>query len=190
MRRRTHGFTLIELLVVVAVIAILAAIAVPNFLEAQARSKVSRVKADFRASATALEAYRVDTNSYPYDYGTDEARSWAALTTPVAYLTSIATDVFLGANHYAFTGQRMAFAYLNPESIPGWGGPAQAYNLFYAVVSPGPNNRFEWADAAPAYSWVHVVNPVAAIGPAMLYDPTNGTVTAGDIVRTNVRMWN
>lgn len=59
------GFTLIELLIVVAIIAILAAIAVPNFLEAQVRAKVSRVKADQRSLATALESYYVDTNSYP-----------------------------------------------------------------------------------------------------------------------------
>ena len=59
------GFTLIELLIVVAIIAILAAIAVPNFLEAQVRSKVSRVKNDQRSYATGLEAYFVDNNLYP-----------------------------------------------------------------------------------------------------------------------------
>ncbi|MDK2970604.1 MAG: type pilus assembly protein PilA [Candidatus Sumerlaeota bacterium] len=59
------AFTLIELLIVVAIIAILAAIAVPNFLEAQVRSKVSRAKSDMRTTATALEAYAVDYNSYP-----------------------------------------------------------------------------------------------------------------------------
>src|SRR5690606_31388316 len=62
---RSKGFTLIELLIVVAIIAILAAIAVPNFLEAQTRAKVSRVRNDMRTMATAAEAYRVDNNDYP-----------------------------------------------------------------------------------------------------------------------------
>jgi len=55
----------IELLIVVAIIAILAAIALPNFLEAQTRSKVSRVKADLRTIATGLETYHIDWNHYP-----------------------------------------------------------------------------------------------------------------------------
>ena len=73
-RSRTRGFTLIELLIVVAIIAILAAIAVPNFLEAQVRSKVSRVKSDFRSLAVGIESYRVDHNTYPW-YDNDEPYS-------------------------------------------------------------------------------------------------------------------
>ena len=61
---RRKAFTLIELLIVVAIIAILAAIAVPNFLEAQVRAKVSRVKNDMRTGATGLEAYAVDYGKY------------------------------------------------------------------------------------------------------------------------------
>lgn len=52
--KKPGAFTLIELLIVVAIIAILALIAVPNFLEAQIRSKVSRAKSDLRSIATAL----------------------------------------------------------------------------------------------------------------------------------------
>ena len=64
-KEKAQGFTLIELLIVVAIIAILAAIAVPNFLEAQVRAKVSRAKSDMRTIATALESYAVDHNRHP-----------------------------------------------------------------------------------------------------------------------------
>ena len=111
-RTSQTAFTLIELLIVVAIIAILAAIAVPNFLEAQTRSKVTRVKSDQRTIATALEAYRLDQNVYPEQgvttsatwpfetdptkvYGADGPRSAAnnpaiafRLSTPIAYLSS------------------------------------------------------------------------------------------------------
>lgn len=101
--RNVGGFTLIELLIVVAIIAILAAIAVPNFLEAQMRAKVGRVKADQRSIALALEAYAVDNNNtYPNMHvlqGADwEYVGWGyaqrKLTTPVAYMTTMLADVF------------------------------------------------------------------------------------------------
>ena len=90
---KKSGFTLIELLIVVAIIAILAAIAVPNFLEAQIRSKVSRAKSDMRSIATAVESYAVDHNRYPIRYSGQPDRGgingFARLSTPVAYLTSM-----------------------------------------------------------------------------------------------------
>jgi general secretion pathway protein G len=64
-KQRESGFTLIELLIVIAIIGILAAIAIPNLLNAVQRGKQKRTMSDMRALATAVEAYAVDNNVYP-----------------------------------------------------------------------------------------------------------------------------
>jgi len=63
--RNHRGFTLIELLIVVAIIAILAAILIPNFLRARAQSQVAASKSDLKNVATALESFFVDHGVYP-----------------------------------------------------------------------------------------------------------------------------
>ena len=107
--RVARGFTLIELLIVVAIIAILAAIAVPNFLEAQVRSKVSRVKADMRTLATAIESYTVDYNKPMPIFNGPFTEAWPPfqtrvetrvdryhwLTSPVSYISSPIKDPFM-----------------------------------------------------------------------------------------------
>src|SRR5210317_1521974 len=101
--RSSNGFTLIELLIVVAIIAILAAIAVPNFLEAQVRAKISRAKNDLRTIATAVESYSTDYTGPPIGYyeltrwqprnlglSTNLKSEWifSRMTSPVAYLAT------------------------------------------------------------------------------------------------------
>ncbi len=66
------GFTLIELMIVIAIIIILAAIAIPNYLRMTERAKRSRVAGDFTALATALEAYQVDWGKYPVSATAEE----------------------------------------------------------------------------------------------------------------------
>ena len=65
MRRNDKGFTLIELLIVVAIIGIIAAIAIPNLLNAIDRGKQKRTMADLRSLGTAVESYSIDNSYYP-----------------------------------------------------------------------------------------------------------------------------
>ena len=178
------GFTLIELLIVVAIIAILAAIAVPNFLEAQVRSKVSRVKADMRSCATALEAYCIDHNAYiPDGYNSIPAGAgwWTLnymLTTPIAYISSLsaANDPFKVVDNPAarlFRYTNFKFTYLDRLNNPS------AYNSYSNIVgewmmmSWGPDKLFGPDGSVEGRAYALVV----------IYDSTNGTVSAGDIVR-------
>ena len=59
-----RAFTLIELMIVVAIIGILAAIAIPNFVKFQCRSKQSEAKGSLKAIYTAEESYRAEQDKY------------------------------------------------------------------------------------------------------------------------------
>ena len=174
------GFTLIELLIVVAIIAILAAIAIPNFLMAQTRSKVSRVKADMRSLATAIESYQLDNNYYPIGFGYPEG--WvryrlARITTPIAYMTSLPGDPFTPLNIGGGpAGDVASFVYL-----------LSYYHQFDYYYATDP--QFQLAVESPYIKWVLVSQ-----GPGRYtnsnyiiwtpYDPTNGTISEGRIVRS------
>jgi type IV pilus assembly protein PilA len=71
MEEREEGFTLIELLVVIIIIGILAAIAIPVFLNQRNKGYDAGIKADLRNAATAEETYLTDNNAYTKNVGTD-----------------------------------------------------------------------------------------------------------------------
>jgi len=62
LNKRRGGFTLVEIMIVVAIIALLAAIAVPGFLRARKRSQASRIVNDLRLIDAAVDQYAIETN--------------------------------------------------------------------------------------------------------------------------------
>ena len=189
------GFTLIELLIVVAIIAILAAIAIPNFLEAQVRAKVSRMNASLRTAALAMESYFTDNNHYPLTtytpFGTypleERWKLWpGALTTPISFISSEAplVDVFRAAHGYK-TQLANEIMYLPSEfytvkygnNVPAT-YTAQVNRYGYWVLrSAGPDTWYQ------NFLWMKgdYDNGGWFLGS---YDPTNGTVSGGDIYRS------
>lgn len=201
--RNSKAFTLIELLIVVAIIAILAAIAVPNFLEAQVRSKVSRTHADMRSVATALECYAVDNNKYPPRLW--DTPNWTMsidalqrLTTPVGCITSLPFDVFSQAPRDYATGywQDMGYfvyydrlsANIHGEAV-GWGanyfdwshGPALEDGAIsgsqWVLKGYGPDRMTNWDQIDSGM----VADSYGQ--QKLVYDTTNGTSSWGDIWR-------
>lgn len=209
------GFTLIELLIVVAIIAILAAIAVPNFLEAQTRAKVSRAKSDMRTLVTGLESYYIDNNKFP-DVPRNSvvppiklggAYSRAALprlSTPIAYLTSaLMLDPFArptsaasvsatATNYYGYANAQASDKTQDMQAVgvstndtdmakfQEHGFVLQSIGpdvVNYALLTTDPNQGFPNA-------YARLVAPTGTAGQNFLYDPTNGTISTGDLVRT------
>lgn len=207
------GFTLIELLIVVAIIAILAAIAVPNFMEAQTRAKTARVANDLRSMATAIESYVIDYGTLVRDNDSDMDREYSApewhkangalqLTTPIAYLTSLLKDPFTPPGAKDITG-----------------GAADGYRIGSGTWSYGSNNSGNTSppDHQDSFATMQARGPVMAYvtmspGPDVVrcrmaykcfpfkpngssdakpglpdyyvdYDPSNGTISGGDIYR-------
>lgn len=192
-----HGFTLIELLIVTAIIGILAAIAVPNFLNAQTRARIARVEADARSIGVALEMYRLDQQQYPPDgYSTvythfslkwgNNPSSGKHLTTPIAYLSSLPIDPFNsnikqdGWDPYGDANEHQLALYylsrrfaLNQNSQP-WQSNLPFYERFvgkeFQVYSVGPSLSYGWAEKLTA-CWM------------MPYDASNGLTSQGGIWR-------
>ncbi len=90
--KKQKGFTLIELLIVVAIIGIIAAIAIPNLLNAIDRGKQKRTMADMRSIGTAIESYAVDNNFYPKSLANAGAAGISTHISPIYMKTVPTTD--------------------------------------------------------------------------------------------------
>lgn len=208
-----RAFTLIELLIVVAIIAILAAIAVPNFLEAQTRAKVSRAKADMRSLATAIETYHLDANAYlrcnrpafgiMVPGGPPQRKNhrqcFERLTTPIAYLSSAAafTDPFTpkGVTKPNWNGEPNMYSGLDIQR-------AKVYNYYARNTKAGGQARWDelekgsdttkpnwWFAVSAGPQGIHFhgdkinENASKAVFAQAMYEASNGTMSRGSIWR-------
>lgn len=184
----SRGFTLIELLIVVAIIGILAAIAVPNFMNAQIRAKVARTMSDIRSLAASLEMYNMDEGTYPPGRATWAIFGLNKLTTPTAFMSSIPIDPFAPSDNSVSRGA-VGYGWF-PEVLPYYvylweknpsdslnsaisrdylfrkgimkdptGTPPQIFH-FYQIRAMGPNGQGDYS---------------------MAYDASNGLISPGDI---------
>ena len=203
------AFTLIELLIVVLIIAILAAIAVPNFLEFQTRAKVSRAASDMRSIRLAIEAYYVDNNEYAEtDVGIEDITQAGVgmyrLTTPISYLSTVPKSPFLEEN-MGFSGQpknankHQIYLYVRAriplgissiqDNVPSGGdGLDDSYNTDRSSYMGQGDLAKSLVERSKGYWMLKSVGPDNlddrhTLGNnARVYDPTNGTISAGDLV--------
>ncbi|MFH1737905.1 MAG: prepilin-type N-terminal cleavage/methylation domain-containing protein [bacterium] len=167
------SFTLIELLIVVAIIGILAAIAVPNFLNARMRATVAKMETDVKALGDALTMYRIDNGCFFEHMGSNPIEEWSPLTTPVSYIASIPLDPFR-----------------NPKVQPLYQSSSQAYGY----TSFGPSKcRSDWAikglgpDKDEDFTGSEFTPQLEGQFLKGLYNPSNGLSSSGDIIHTSWR---
>ena len=195
---RTPAFTLIELLIVVAIIAILAAIAVPNFLTAQIRAKTARVQEDFHTFFLAVEAYRVDNGLFSASDVQSSIHSHASnqhhfFTTPISYMSKEMYDPFydhsghvwncVGGDIYTLVwGLYHLEPMVNGGVVPGWLPAADvltraAYKSGkqYLTLSVGPGMM---DFVVPGRGRVRGHDLPCGV----VYDLSNGVLSPGEIV--------
>jgi prepilin-type N-terminal cleavage/methylation domain-containing protein len=119
--KRRGGFTLVEIMIVVAIIALLAAIAVPGFLRARKRAQASRILNDLRLIDSAVDQYAIETNK--------STGSTVAVTDWTNYLKKNSVLYTTGKDLFGNT-----YGAQTVDTLPKV--PANAYNTLSDVADP------------------------------------------------------
>ena len=173
---KRSAFTLIELLIVVAIIGILAAIAVPNSLNARMRATIARMQTDMRALGDALHMYRIDNKCCFSHMGGNPNWEMRRLTTPIVYIVAIPQDPFRERT-------------LRPKYA------STTENYDYTSYPYAKNCKSDWL--------LHGLGPdtdedtvASALGPSvpaeskmrfmkLLYQRSNGLISSGDVIHNS-----
>lgn len=195
-RSGEKAFTLIELLVVVAILGILAAIALPSFLEAQTRAKIAAVRSEMKTLALAAEMYAVDNGEFPPHREQATCTElpyhvrFSFFTTPIPYLTGIPGREPFTRDGAPDSGEQWEIAdtfYLSWTNFWSYACRTTPHRLWpyrhdhtYLIRSRGPDTHLE---PDPVRN-DHFEGEGHLSPDPFLYDATNGTVSRGEIIRT------
>ena len=152
-RKAQKGFTLIELMIVVAIIGILAAIAIPNFLRFQLKSKSSEGKVNIAAIRTAEESYLAEFGSY------------VGVTTPVpATVPGTAKAAFTPAGNFNTLGWSPEGQVFFNYAVNYASATPSAYTITAAADIDGDTVNQVWGYVKPVTGTTTGVAPVGAHG--------------------------
>lgn len=205
----TRGVSIIELIICVAFVAMLTAIAVPNFMQADTSSKIAQAKQDLQSLKVGLEAYEVDLGAYPWQNGipvslgvfpysqSGKRPTLERLTTPVSYLGGSTPffDPFVASGYYEGPTFNTQSSLSDPVSqncyfynarnvidTSAW-GQTQEHDVdpyWYFLESSGPDLTRHLT-----YSALNGMSDDTELNRARLsmtiYDPTNGSVSRGSV---------
>jgi prepilin-type N-terminal cleavage/methylation domain-containing protein len=185
-----RGFTLIELLIVIAIILILIAIALPNFLEAQVRAKITKSRGEMRTLGIAMDSYYLDWKIYPPDHDPNDLsqKGFNQLTSPIAYITELPQEPF--AQRSGMISEAGEFTYemgsTGLKPFVAAAGLNPLYNIHaYNIESFGPDVDDDWSGNDDWPFCGSGGNPCVSGGCNwMNYSPTNGTKSNGDLYLT------
>ena len=125
LNKRRGGFTLVEIMIVVAIIALLAAIAVPGFLRARKRSQASRILNDLRMIDSAVDQYAIENNKVSGN--SVPLAAWTQYIKQGTALYNTGKDIL--GNTYGSSGA------MTVDSIPTV--PTASYNVLSDVAGVG-----------------------------------------------------
>jgi len=161
--RKQEGFTLIELMIVVAIIGILAAIAIPNFLQYQLKSRQSEAKTNLMAIKTSEVSWNGERGCYL------TVAAWPVAAAPVAGTKTSPVTWFPGN----------AGPLVTTPAAPGWCVTGGASTGTFADIGfqPTGNVMYQYATGTYAAAQTSCMGP--ALAPAALITAEPGTLNAG-----------
>jgi prepilin-type N-terminal cleavage/methylation domain-containing protein len=175
--KQRKGFTLIELMIVIAIIIILAAIAIPNYLRMTERAKKARISSDMASLATGLEAFKTDWGAYPK---TTKVPVDVAGNVLYGELTGTSGAVTNVTGHTTITGEQGPVEYIKPATLTSIVDP------FILTGGTDSDGHIYYYSANGGQNWVLYAYSTGATGAEKYLYRSDGSSTVGEDTLANI----